>query len=305
MMRALALALAAALAVTVGGAGAQAQAQAGPCPFTPSPDALTDGAIVTAEPVDAGSGGACGITYRSDGLRVRGYVFVPSGTTGALPVLLFARGGTGDDARIGRPLLAYLGGLARRGPFVVLATDYRGTDGGDGRDAYGGADVNDLLNLIPVAARIPGADLERTVLLGFSRGGINTYRAIQDGVPVRAAAVVSGPVDLARSYEQGGFFLKRALRGAIGGAPADMPEEYRKRSALAWPRDVNVPLLILHGGRDDRIDGEQIRAFAQALTALGKTHELVEFPEGDHMLHNMSVARDEALLAWFDRFISR
>ncbi len=302
MTRALALALVAALVLAAGG---RAQAQAGPCPFAPSPDARTDGAVVAAEPVDAGPAGACRITYRSDSLRVRGYVFVPEAATGRLPVLLFARGGTGDDARIGRPLLAYLGGLAHRGPFIVLATDYRGPGGAEGRDEYGGADVNDLLNLLPVAAQVPGADTRQAVLLGFSRGAINVYRAIRMKAPVRAAAVVSGPVDLARTYEQGGFFLKRALRDAIGGSPEDRPDAYRARSALAWPDDLDVPLLILHGGKDDRIDSGQIRAFARSLTELGKLHELVEIPEGDHMLHNADVARDDAILAWFDRFISR
>lgn len=303
MTRALALALIAGLALAAG--SGRAHAQTGPCPFAPSPDARTDGAVVAADPVDAGPGGACRITYRSDGLRVRGYLVVPAGAAGRLPVLLFARGGTGKDARIDRPLLTYLSGLARRGRFIVLATDYRGTDGGDGRDEYGGADVNDLLNLLRVAAQVPGADTGQVVLLGFSRGAINVYRAIWMEAPVRAAAVVSGSVDLGRTYEQGGFFLKRALRDATGGAPADVPEAYRARSALAWPDALDVPMLVLHGERDDRIDGEQIQAFARALKERGKPHELMVFPEGNHMLHNMSVARDDALLAWFDRFISR
>jgi len=299
------LAIGALLGIAAGTGETHALTGSGACPFTVSPDAVANGAVVGAEPVAAGAGTACKVTYRSDGLRVRGYVIVPTATTGPLPVLLFARGGTGNDARIARPLLSYLSDLAHRGPFIVLATDYRGTDGGDGRDEYGGADVNDVLNLIPLAARIPKADTGQVLLLGFSRGGINTYRALGMKAPIRAAAVVSAPVDLARTYEQAGFFRRRAIRNAIGASPDDAPDAYRRRSALAWPDAVTVPVLILHGGRDDRIDSQQIREFAQALAARGKPHGLMEFPEGDHMLHNERVARDDAILAWFDRFTSR
>ena len=239
------------------------------------------------------------LRYRSDGLAVLGYLLIPSGAKGRLPVLLFAHGGSGDANKIGASVIRYLSGMAARGRFVVLATDYRGTPGSEGRDAYGGSDVDDVLNLIPVAAKLASADIGNLFMLGFSRGGIDTYVAIGRGAPLRAAAVVSGPSDLAQTYRDATSLTRWAIGGIIGGSPQEKPEAYRARSALAWPEKLNVPLLILHGAKDDKVALSEVQALDRRLGELGKPHRLIVFAEGGHMLHNVADQRDRALLAWF------
>ena len=50
--------------------------------------------------------------------------------------------------------------MARWG-YVVVASQYRGNDGGEGREEFGGADVNDVLNLLPVLEQVTSADTAR------------------------------------------------------------------------------------------------------------------------------------------------
>ena len=132
------------------------------------------------------------IQYISDGLNVVGFVLIPQSVGGKFPVLIFNRGGYGERAKISsRNALKYLHYLASEG-YVVLASQYRGSDGGQGNDEFGGKDVNDILNLIPLAKSLPFADSDKIVMLGFFRGGMMTYLAIKEGAPIHAAAVVGG-----------------------------------------------------------------------------------------------------------------
>lgn len=80
--------------------------------------------------------------------------------------------------------------------FLVVAPHYRGSNGWAGKDELGGADLHDLVNLVPALARIPGADTSRVFLSGESRGGAMVYMALRDGFPARAAAVWGAFTDL-------------------------------------------------------------------------------------------------------------
>ncbi|MGE5413006.1 MAG: alpha/beta hydrolase family protein, partial [Syntrophomonadaceae bacterium] len=137
------------------------------------------------------------ILYRSGDLPVRGFVYRPWPPVPGrrYPAIVYNRGGNGDFGKIGEADLRFFGRLASEG-FVVLASQYRGADGAPGRDEFGGADLEDVRSLFPVAAELSFVDLRNVFMLGFSRGGMMTYLAIRDGAPIRAAAVVGGVSDL-------------------------------------------------------------------------------------------------------------
>jgi dienelactone hydrolase len=56
--------------------------------------------------------------------------------------------------------------------------------------------VNDLLNLIPVLEREPGADATRIGMYGGSRGGLMTYLTLSQTDRFRAAVIRAGVSDL-------------------------------------------------------------------------------------------------------------
>ena len=127
------------------------------------------------------------VRYRSDGLAVIAYFYHPRKSEGTKrPVIVFNRGSY-VRADIAPELLPMFHRLANAG-FSVVAPMYRGSDGGEGRDEMGGADVNDLMNIFPVLSQLDSLDTRNVFLYGESRGGMMVFQAIRDGFPARAAA---------------------------------------------------------------------------------------------------------------------
>jgi dipeptidyl aminopeptidase/acylaminoacyl peptidase len=89
------------------------------------------------------------IMYVSDGLKVAGLMWRPRDQgMKKLPLLIYNRGGNRDFGRV--PQWQAFPRFAADG-FVVLASQYRGVDGGEGVGQFGGADINDVRNLLGVA----------------------------------------------------------------------------------------------------------------------------------------------------------
>jgi dipeptidyl aminopeptidase/acylaminoacyl peptidase len=67
-----------------------------------------------------------------------------------LPLILFNRGGNRDFGELSPWEEEGFYSYVSNG-FVVLGSQYLGVDGGQGREELGGADVHDVLNLLPLA----------------------------------------------------------------------------------------------------------------------------------------------------------
>lgn len=124
------------------------------------------------------------IKYLSDGLKVVGFIWRPKDQGNRrLPLIIFNRGGNREFGKL-TPWQA-VRRYALEG-FVVIASQYRGNDGGEGREEFGGSDVRDVLNLVPLAESLGNIDTKNIFMLGWSRGGMMTYLAIKNHVPVQA-----------------------------------------------------------------------------------------------------------------------
>jgi dipeptidyl aminopeptidase/acylaminoacyl peptidase len=198
------------------------------------------------------------MTYLSDGLQVKGYLAVPK-REDRLPCLIFNRGGNrafgaltdGYAARV-------LGKLATWG-YVVVASQYRGNAGGEGREEFGGADLQDVLHLIPLLESLPHADTSRLGMYGWSRGGLMTYLALTQTDRIRAAVIGGGMSDA---------FDTVARRPEMDTGPfAEVIPDYAQRqeaalharSPVRWPERLHkhTPLLLLHGSADWRVHPTQ------------------------------------------------
>ncbi|HEV7509410.1 MAG TPA: prolyl oligopeptidase family serine peptidase [Thermoanaerobaculia bacterium] len=242
------------------------------------------------------------ITYLSDGVRVTGYLWKPKDTAGKkLPLIVFNRGGNREFGRLSPWEEEGFYSYVSNG-FVVIGTQYRGVDGGEGREEFGGAEIHDVLNLIPLAKSLGYVDMDNVFILGVSRGGMETYLALKNGIPVRAAAVVSGEADLTASTKDRPEMMG-VYRELIPGYAQHGPELLRERSVVAWPEKIKVPLLILHGTADWRTDPKDHALPLDAkLKALGKPHELVLYPQDSHGLPINWRDRDQRIVEWFKRY---
>ncbi|MBN1200557.1 MAG: S9 family peptidase [Anaerolineae bacterium] len=224
------------------------------------------------------------LVYWSDGLRITGYVGIPK-RDGPRPAIIYNRGGVWDAGKLtGVEIVP----LVESG-YVVAASQYRGNAGSEGGDQFGGADLNDVLNLITVLKQLPKVDASRIGMVGASRGGMMTYMALkwqtQTGrTDIKAAATVGGLADLNMWIEQRPELVEGLFLPIFGAGPEDAPRFYTERSALQWPHLINTPLLVVHGAADQEISVEQSKLLVEALLAAGKPVEFVLVPGADHAL---------------------
>lgn len=185
------------------------------------------------------------IEYRSDGLKVIGFLVRPRNPASTrFPVVIFNRGGFSDRGKIESFNLVDFTRLAEDG-FVVLASQYRGNDGGEGREELGGSDLDDVSNLLETAKSLPYADTKNVFMYGVSRGGMMTFLELKKNFPINAAAVVGAVYDLAAFGQRSPGVLAEAVK-LIPGYEQRSNAALKERSVMNWPDAVNVPLLMLH-----------------------------------------------------------
>lgn len=242
------------------------------------------------------------IKYSSDGLKVVGYIWKPKDTAGRkLPVIIYNRGGNRNFGAIAPWYRSGFYYFVSRG-FVVMGSQYRGNDGGEGTEQFGGADVRDVLNLIALAKSLGYVDADNMFMLGESRGGMMTYLALKQGAAVNAAAVLSGVADLVAGSKERPELAANVLKELLPDFDKRGDEEMRVRSAVYWPEKINVPLLLLHGTADWRADARtQALALAERLQELRKPYELIIYAGDDHGASLNREDADRRIVEWFKR----
>jgi dipeptidyl aminopeptidase/acylaminoacyl peptidase len=233
----------------------------------------------------------------SNGLQVSAYLYAPvRHSGGALPAVVFNRGSF-TVGEVGPELLPLFHRLASEG-FAVLAPLYRGSLGAPGRDEMGGAEVEDLMNTVPLAKALGFIDTERLFLYGESRGGMMVFQALKRGFPARAAATFGAFTDL--ELMLAGNPQAPAQAQMIWPDFATRRAEYAEtRSAVRWAEALQAPLLLMHGGADRSVSAQHALALAERLQALGRPYALHVFARDGHALRASADERDRMAARWF------
>lgn len=221
-----------------------------------------------------------------------GELFEPEGT-GPHPVAVVIHGGFWK-AVFGRKLMRPVcEDLTRRG-WAAWNLEYRrlGLRSGGGWPAT----FEDVAAGVDHLAEIADGrlDLDRVAAVGHSAGGhLALWAAARGGLP--EGVVGGGPrVEIHRAVSQAGVLnLRMALqldlskgvvRRFLGGTPGEVADRYTYGS----PADrlpIGVPMLLVHGARDDVVPAGMSEEFAEAAGNHGDDCELAVFPDGDHMGH--------------------
>lgn len=238
------------------------------------------------------------ISYQSDDLKINGYMAVPK-KPGDYPVIIFNRGGNRDFGALNDSRAFFLLGSMASWGYVVVASNYRGGGGSEGMEEFGGREVNDILNLIPLLADEPKADTSRMGIYGFSRGGMMTYILLRQSCAFKAAVVGAGPTDLAAQVAERPVMETRVIAELVPDYYANKEAELRKRSAIHWPDELckTTPLMIMHGSADWRVSPKESLNLVAELYALkhpvrflfleGAQHSLAEFrPDVQHNIRS-------------------
>jgi acetyl esterase/lipase len=168
------------------------------------------------------------------------------------------------------------GGIARdlvgRG-WAVWNIEYRRLgDGGGWPTTF--EDVRAAIGALP-------AEASRVVAIGHSAGGQLAVWAAAEGL-VSAAVSQAGALDLDELSRLG--TSDAVVNRLLGGTPDEVPHRY----AEASPRrrlPVGVPLLLVHGERDEDVPVHVSREFATAAREAGDDCELVVIDDEGHYEH--------------------
>ena len=202
--------------------------------------------------------------------------------------------------------------LATNG-YLVLCVNPRGssTYGEDFARAvlrdWGGEDLRDILDAVEAVCQRPYVDETRLGLHGYSYGGFMSSWIVGHDRRFGAAVVGAPCTDLPSFYGTADIGVPF---GEVqwGGPRMEQLQWYMDHSPLTYAENVETPVLLLHGEADHRCPIEQSEQYFTALKRLGKTVELVRFPDCSHLFlrvghPKLRAAYLERTLGWFDRHL--
>ncbi len=239
------------------------------------------------------------IVYNSDGLEVDGYLAYPKGIEGKIPLIIWNRGGNRLEGAIDEFLATGMFGEIASWGYVVLASQYRKND------EFGGKDVNDILNLFPVAESLEFCNTDLTGMEGWSRGGMMTYRTLTMTDKVKCAVIVSGLANLNR-WEKDKIKLANIYPEIFGGTDeSDISENMKARSAVNFPEKIypDTAILLIHGTDDTTVPYDDSVQMNSLLCEKGRNVELRIIEGGDHYLRKFRKEVSELRREWFGKYL--
>lgn len=226
----------------------------------------------------------------SDGLEIHGFLFRPVAATADRPVpaVVYPHGG---------PTSAYTDAWDGHAQYFLdkgyawFAINFRGSTG-YGREferanhgVWGVEDTEDCLAAADHLAALPWVDAERIAIFGASYGSYLALTSLAHDPRKRFACGVAkyGDCDILTSWAQGDRVGSEDLERQMG-HPADDRAGYRAGSPVYRVEEIERPMLIAHGEKDDRVHPKQSEQLVRALQHHAKTYEYVTYPTEGHGL---------------------
>jgi dipeptidyl aminopeptidase/acylaminoacyl peptidase len=230
------------------------------------------------------------VRYRArDGLEIPAYLTLPVGREAKnLPLVILPHGGPygvrdtlGFDAEVQF--------LANRG-YAVLQPNYRGSDSygiafhKSGEGEWGRKMQDDLDDGMDWLVGRGIVDRKRVALVGSSYGGYAAaWGATRNPERYRCASCFAGVFNLRSQLSYAGDFLTSRLykqwRTMVRGADSF---DLDSVSPLLRAKDLQVPVMLIHGDADTTVPVGQSKSYDAALTRAGKTHEYYIIKDEGH-----------------------
>jgi dipeptidyl-peptidase-4 len=172
--------------------------------------------------------------------------------------------------------------LADQG-FIVVAIDNRGTParGSNWEKAiyqkFGTVPINDQVKALHgLCDQFPELDRDRVGIVGWSFGGYNAANGVLRRPEVFKAAVAGAPVTDWEDYDS--HYTERYL-----GLLPESQAAYDEASLIPLAKNLQRPLLLVHGTADDNVYYRHTLKLSDALFRAGKDFEMLALPGVTHM----------------------
>jgi len=240
-----------------------------------------------------------------DGQKLRGYLTSPARPRSSPPPLIvMPHGGPQLRDYYGYDSMAQF--YTTRG-YQVFQPNFRGSKGfGDkfehaGYKKWGTIMIDDITDGTLHLIETGKVDKNRICIVGASYGGYAAYMsAIKQPNLYQCAVSMSGVSDLMNTIK---FDLKKFkdadettdyLKESIGHPKKDKDLLFAQ-SPISHVSTIQIPMLIIHGDKDNVVPVEQSRAMHAALLAAGKSSKYFEYKNTDHSLFGVDPDDEDAI----------
>lgn len=170
--------------------------------------------------------------------------------------------------------------------YVVIMPNFHGSSGFGLKfqDAikgqWGGAPYEDQMKAVDVGLTWPYVDTTRVAAAGASYGGYMANWV--EGHTDRFRAIVShdGLYDLTSSVYSADFV--GGVMQEFKGTPWQNPQALIDQAPVTYAKNFKTPMLVVHGGKDYRVDQSQGLAMFQVLQAMHVPSKLLYYPDENH-----------------------
>jgi dipeptidyl aminopeptidase/acylaminoacyl peptidase len=245
-----------------------------------------------------------------DGLEIPAFLMRPRGASAEQPVAAVVYPHGGPTSFYGDEWDGHAQYFVDKG-YAWLAINFRGSTG-YGRDferanhgVWGVDDTKDCLATADYLRTLDWVDGDRLAIFGASYGSYMALLSVTDDSEHRYRCAVAkyGDCDIVSSWAQGDREGVQDLERMMG-PPSAAREEYVAGSAFGRLANVQVPVFVAHGERDERVSPKQSEQLVGELRRLNKTFEYVTYPTEAHGLLRAGPAlhfyqRLERFLDWY------
>jgi dipeptidyl aminopeptidase/acylaminoacyl peptidase len=192
--------------------------------------------------------------------------------------------------------------------YVILCPNYRGSTG-YGRHFkegnllnWGVGDLHDCLAGADALAAMPAVNPQRMAIWGQSYGGYLTLLALSKDPQhrFRCGVCLYGDSHLKTSWAMGDHSGRQDVEWQMG-LPSEHAAEYEAGSPLNYVKNIQAPLLIIHGERDQRVHPNESAQLVEALKRANVTYEYKTYPDEGHGFAQATNALDA--LGRIERFL--
>jgi dipeptidyl aminopeptidase/acylaminoacyl peptidase len=233
------------------------------------------------------------ITYKAaDGTDIPGYLTIPNGVKAEkLPLIVLPHDGPASRDTFRFSFLRAF--LANRG-YAVLQMNYRGSSGygqrwrDAGKSGWGGVVHSDITDATRWAIAQGIADPKRVCIAGWGFGGYAALLgAARNSDLYKCSISINGISDLEMLRENAnlaGASTAALLTEQIGSDK----EKLQQDSPADHAASVGIPVLLIHGDLDWRVQIDQSKKMASALKKQKKDHKAVYIKGAGHDLDRKS-----------------
>ncbi|MFI5730605.1 prolyl oligopeptidase family serine peptidase [Kribbella sp. NPDC051587] len=240
-----------------------------------------------------------------DGTTIHGWLLLPDSDEPA-PLVLRVHGGPHASGRGWNwslsPWWLVTAGYAVLQPDPALSSGYGQEFIERGWEGWSATVYDDLMAITDAVEQRPDIDATRTAALGGSFGGLminwiagqtDRFRCLISHAGIWHHASYQPTADYS------GYFARQF------GTPEDRPERYAERSPVRFLANITTPILVTHGGLDERVPTSQGIHLFTDLQRRGVESAYLSFPDEGHGITKPANARlwNQTVIDWLDKYL--